>query len=339
MANPFKRVVQPMRTSELIDLCFRRAFSRKHLPKIRRSIEEIAREREIARIRSMTDTAYTKLVEVVKSFPTVEKVHPFYRELAHVLVDIDEIRKSLAAIQWAAELIRRLSGAYIKRLSRVDDPVLMAAIRREFTGRFSSVLKQVSENLDYLVDSINKLRKLPDINLELPTVVLAGMPNTGKSTLVRKLSSADPEIAPYPFTTKGLIVGHNELPGVGKVQFIDTPGLLDRPISSRNKIERQAILALRYLGDVIIYIFDPTETCGYSIESQMSLYKEIKREFDKPIIVICNKSDVKELFRENVRKIEEEIGRVIKISAELGDGIEELRGAIWSWLKRNWPLS
>ena len=339
MVNPFKRAVQPMNTNELIDLCFKRAFSRKHGSKRRGDIDEMAREREIARIRSMTDTASAKLMEVVKSFPTVDKVHPFYRELAHVLVDIDKVRKSLAAIQWAADMIRRLSKVYIRKLSRADNPDLMAALRREFTGRFSSVLKQVSENLNYLADSIAKLRKLPDINPELPTVVLAGMPNTGKSTIVRRLSSADPEIAPYPFTTKGLIVGHNEFPGLGKVQFIDTPGLLDRPITKRNRIERQAILALRYLGDVIVYVFDPTETCGYPIESQLSLYREIKGEFDEPVIVVCNKSDIKELFTENVRKIEYKIGRVIKISAELGKGIGELRRAIWSELKRNWPSS
>ena len=333
MTNPYKEASPPQKTDELIDLAFKRAFKRKHNVK-GSDIIEIAREREIGRIRSMTDTVVSRLLSVVKSFPTVDNLHPFYRELAHVLVDVDRLRKSLAAAQWAAQTINRISKMYIRRIARSDDPDVMAKLRKEFTGRFSSILKQVSENIDYLADSVNTLRKLPDIDTNLPTVVLAGMPNTGKSTIIRRLSSAEPEVAPYPFTTKGLIVGHNELPGVGRVQFVDTPGLLDRPLAKRNWIERQAILALKYLGHLIVYVFDPTETCGYTVKSQLSLYREIREEFNVPVVRVANKSDIRDLFHMKLSKIKEEVGDVIEISAELGKGVEELRKAIWKELRK-----
>ncbi len=333
MTNPYKEASPPLRTDKLIDLAFRRAFKRKHSVK-GSNIVEIAREREIARIRSMTDTVVSRLLNVVKSFPTVDNLHPFYKELAHVLVDVDKLRKSLAAAQWAAQTISRVSKVYIRRIARSDDPDVMAKLRKEFTGRFSSILKQVSENIDYLAGSVNTLKDLPDIDTNLPTVVLAGMPNTGKSTIIRHLSSAEPEIAPYPFTTKGLVVGHSEFPGVGKVQFIDTPGLLDRPLAKRNWIERQAILALRYLGRLIVYVFDPTETCGYTVESQLSLYREILEEFEVSVVKVANKSDISELFYKKLHKIVREAGDVIEMSAELGEGVDELRRAIWRELRK-----
>jgi hypothetical protein len=43
---------------------------------------------------------------------------------------------------------------------------------------------------------------------ELPTVVLVGSPNVGKSSIVRMISTGTPEISNYPFTTRGMTLGH-----------------------------------------------------------------------------------------------------------------------------------
>lgn len=52
------------------------------------------------------------------------------------------------------------------------------------------------------------LRRIPDIDRLVPTLVLVGAPNVGKSSIVRAVSSGTPEVANYPFTTRGLSVGH-----------------------------------------------------------------------------------------------------------------------------------
>jgi nucleolar GTP-binding protein len=94
-------------------------------------------------------------------------------------------------------------------------------------------------------------------------------------------------------------MGHLELEGrfeKVKIQCLDTPGILDRPMSKRNKIELQAILALRLISDLILFVFDPTPACGYDIESQVDLFYEIKQNFSKEgkieIITIFNKIDL-----------------------------------------------
>jgi nucleolar GTP-binding protein len=84
------------------------------------------------------------------------------------------------------------------------------------------------------------------------------------------------------------------------IQVIDTPGILDRPIEEMNEIEKKSILALNYLANLIIYIFDLTETCGYSIEEQINLLNMIKRIFNKEIILYFSKKD---LFTEKEEKI------------------------------------
>ncbi|MBU4256304.1 MAG: 50S ribosome-binding GTPase, partial [Candidatus Thermoplasmatota archaeon] len=98
-----------------------------------------------------------------------------------------------------------------------------------------------------------------------------------------------------------------------KYQVIDTPGLLDREFSKRNQIEKQAVLALRHLANVIVFIIDPTEHCGYPLDVQLKLLDDIKKTFNIPVIEVENKSDVLKTDSDS-----------LKISALTGDGIEEL---------------
>ena len=74
---------------------------------------------------------------------------------------------------------------------------------------------------------------------------------------------------------------------------MDTPGLLDREFDKRNDIEKQAVLALRYLTDVMLIVIDPSETCGFKLDVQEKLLANIQENFgDVTIIVAESKSDI-----------------------------------------------
>lgn len=62
--------------------------------------------------------------------------------------------------------------------------------------------------MDELIEIQKELRKIPVIELYTPTVVLVGAPNVGKSSIVKTISSGNPEVNNYPFTTRGMTVGH-----------------------------------------------------------------------------------------------------------------------------------
>ena len=212
---------------------------------------------------------------------------PFYLELAEILVGVDEMKMNLASVQWAGNKIHEMARTYVGMMRDAEDAKV---VRKQAFGRISSIVDSIDGNLRFLNEARNKLRKLPAID-DSPALVIAGYPNVGKSSFVALVSSARPEIAPYPFTTKGLAVGHFTREGI-RYQVIDTPGLLDRPLEERNEIELQAISALKHVGKAVLYIIDPSETCGYTLEKQMHLLLEIKKEFAVPMLVVANKVDI-----------------------------------------------
>jgi len=134
------------------------------------------------------------------------------------------------------------------------------------------MVHQIDKDLLFLNEVRNVLRKLPHID-DTFTVVIAGYPNVGKSSFIRRVSTATPEVASYPFTTKGVIVGHRDT-GRDRVQFVDTPGILDRPSDERNAIEQQALSAVMNVADVILFIIDPSGHCGYPTEVQHTCSKK-----------------------------------------------------------------
>lgn len=277
----------------------------------------------LAKITASGDIIKDTFTGYVDKFPRIEKDEDFFPELVDLVIGIDQYKKSLGAMNWAANRVERIKTEALRNVRRSKDASVIDGVRNSFYGRLSSIIDQVGKDLDFLQQCKNKFRNLPAIDSKVATVVVAGFPNVGKSKLVTVLSSATPEIAPYPFTTKGIVVGHMD-DEWRKFQIIDTPGLLDRELGERNDIEKQAILALRYLTHVILFILDPSETCGYSMEKQTALLESVQKGFQGvPIIVAESKNDITVRDSGN-----------INFSAESGSNVEELREKIVSELRK-----
>jgi nucleolar GTP-binding protein len=316
----FEKIPTVPTSEELLDKSYRRATRAK------RGKQILDRKSKLQAEESMLLTAANilsdNLAHIVRKFPSLEQLPPFYLELAEVLVGVEEMKMNLASVQWAGEKVGTLARKYVGMMREADDP---KPVRKQAFGRISSIVGSIDGNLRFLNEARNKLKKLPAID-EGPAIVVAGYPNVGKSSFVALVSSAHPEIAPYPFTTKGLAVGHFTRNGI-RYQVIDTPGLLDRPLEARNEIELQAISALKHVGKVILYIIDPSETCGYSLDTQMHLLEEIKNRFAVPFLIVANKKDISIM----------EIGDM-SMSTLTGEGVDAVLGRLLEMMPLIDPL-
>lgn len=155
-----------------------------------------------------------------------------------------------------------------------------------------TLIKKLKSSLSYLEEVRKHLSRLPSIDTNSRTLILTGFPNVGKSSLINNMTKANVDVQPYPFTTQSLFVGHTDYK-YSKWQIIDTPGILDHPLDQRNTIEMQAITALAHLNACILFLLDISETCGYTIPQQISLFNNIKPLFQaKPLVIVLTKIDL-----------------------------------------------
>ena len=172
------------------------------------------------------------------------------------------------------------------------------------------------------------------IVLELKTIAdagLIGLPNAGKSTLLSRLSRAQPEIADYPFTTKhpnlGLVAASSDRAFV----VADLPGLIE---GAHNGVG----LGHEFLRHVertrvLVHLVEPLPPDG---SDPVQNYRLVRRELElhgralveKPEIVVVSKGEL--TGSEEVRqRLEGELGReVLLVSAVTGQGLARLVGRI-----------
>ncbi|MBS3166946.1 50S ribosome-binding GTPase [Candidatus Woesearchaeota archaeon] len=103
-------------------------------------------------------------------------------------------------------------------------------------------------------------------------VCIIGFTNTGKSTLLSKLTNAKPEIAEYKFTTKEPEVGIMDYKGI-KLQVIETPALTDNIFETENG---PSIISLIKTADLLILCLKDNQTKNQEIKEKENLIRLLK---------------------------------------------------------------
>jgi ribosome-interacting GTPase 1 len=172
-------------------------------------------------------------------------------------------------------------------------------------------------------------------------VVFVGPPNAGKSSLLAKLTKATPAIAPYPFTTREPVPGMMDFEDV-RVQLIDLP-----PVSADHY--EPFITDVTRAADAALLFLDLADDDGpAATQAAADRLKLARRElvppgspppddpavYALPTLIVANKCDDEgaELRLELAREVLGSRLPLRVVSAERGDGLEELRKAIYDLL-------
>lgn len=250
-------------------------------------------EKEIKSIELIYNIINSKTESIVELEKMLKKLHNFYWGLIEANYDKKKIFESIECIKKSRFFVRKFWVDYRNKILASDTPKEMRMLSREARGRMISSIKKCSKSLEYLRNLVITIMSFPGLDPSRKTLIIAGPPNAGKSTIVSSITNANTKVASYPFTTKEIIIGHLEYDKNNVIQIVDTPGLLDRSINEMNEIEKKAISALTHLDGIIIFILDPSKDAYMPLEEQFNIINNIKKLIiNKKIILIINKIDL-----------------------------------------------
>jgi GTP-binding protein len=181
-----------------------------------------------------------------------------------------------------------------------------------------------------------------ELRLELKLIAdvgLVGLPNSGKSTLISRISNARPKIADYPFTTKVPGLGVVRAPDGQDFVVADIPGLIEGAHEGAGMGDR----FLRHIERtrILLHLIDPSPMLEPpAVERFRTIMLELSSYGAdltlRTMIVVITKMDIPEnrTAADELGKFIEEQGlRVKKISAVSGEGLRDLLFEISKSLK------
>jgi len=152
---------------------------------------------------------------------------------------------------------------------------------------------------------------------------IVGLPNAGKSTLLSRLTRANPKVASYPFTTLTPNLGVMQTKDI-RFTVADMPGI----IKGAHEGKGLGLAFLRHIERTRMLVFVVDASSGHAKQDYSELLEEVGSYngeiLKRPRVVALNKTDLltgrKPVWRSDVERV--------WVSALTGDGIEDLRELI-----------
>jgi len=180
------------------------------------------------------------------------------------------------------------------------------------------VRQQVKEPISNLLEHYEDGRILR----EGLSVIIAGKPNVGKSSLLNNLLRSNRAlVTPVPGTTRDVIEESLSLRGI-PLRLVDTAGLR-QPYDLVEKLGMEFTRERLSQADLVLFVLDRSSSLT---SEDLQIYEDID---SKPIVVVLNKIDLDPHpdFATISDRFPEE--RLVEISALHSDGMEQLKDAVF----------
>lgn len=238
---------------------------------------------------------------------------------AEAVADLIESSTALAA----RLAMRSLHGVFSRRIETLVEHLIQLRMFIEATFDFPdeeidratefSIADHLRQLIDMTATILNEAHRGQMIREGL-AVVIAGLPNVGKSSLLNALSGTDAAIVtPQPGTTRDLLKLDIQIDGL-PIRIVDTAGLRH----TDDPVEREGVKRARdqlVKADLVLWVCDAANAHPGDLSRE-------NLPLDCPVTLVRNKIDLLGL---EPRHLESGIGTEILLSATTGAGLDLLR--------------
>jgi len=198
--------------------------------------------------------------------------------------------------------------------------------------------RRIKKRIDKLSRELGKVRKTRQLHrrqrkdVAMPTVALVGYTNSGKSTLLNRLTDSTVETRNKLFATLDPTTRRLRLPDGQRILISDTVGFIRRLPHSLVEAFR-ATFEEAMSSELLVHVIDFSHP-GWKAQAQVTdrVLREMNTE-GKPVLRVYNKMDLVEGAREIMEQAEASGG--VYVSALEGRGLDRLLWALAARLKEN----
>ncbi len=192
--------------------------------------------------------------------------------------------------------------------------------------------RRITKRIAKLRREIKQMKKARDTKREsrlssyLPSVVIVGYTNAGKSSLLNVLVDADVMVQDALFATLDPTVRQAETPDGRAYTLSDTVGFIDELPHELVEAFRSTLEEVEY-ADVIVHVVDASHhNPVQQVETVHEVLADLPNVSRIPEIIVLNKSDLVDAL--HLRALQSALASGIPLSTRTGQGLDQLREAI-----------
>ncbi|MGI8407786.1 MAG: GTPase HflX [Actinomycetota bacterium] len=232
-------------------------------------------------------------------------------------VELAQLNYGLPRLRGWGEVLSRLGGRAAGGGVGTRGPgeTALESERRAILRRMQRVKKDLTQ-----LEKTRRLKRKQRQKTGIPIVALVGYTNAGKSTLLRKLTSAEVLVQNQLFSTLDPTTRRLTLPNGHEILMTDTVGFV-------RKLPHQLVEAFRSTleevgeASILMHVVDSSRDVRRQVDAVNKVLADID-VVDRPAVLVLNKADLLDPERREV------LGRrypeAVFVSAAEGQGIEEL---------------
>ncbi|MBN2127781.1 MAG: hypothetical protein JW703_05365, partial [Candidatus Diapherotrites archaeon] len=178
-----------MNSNQLLEISLRRGAK-----EARKSVKKVhavaaTKQKEQLRVKTTTTEIIDELKNLSKSIPNLSELDGFSKEMLSASFDEVKLKQASSQLKKAQKLIKRIQITTSKQIFSSDKVEAIKKAVNQFIARTASIIKTLKSNITLIESYKREIKKYPKLDSENPVAILVGYPNTGKSSILARITS------------------------------------------------------------------------------------------------------------------------------------------------------